>query len=126
GPSLHRPWPVPAAVQSSDIVASCPPLRVRPASKLSDSRDRFTEFDVADGPSMLFGRIAGLVIRFDGVRRGRKNGEVPPADNLGCGNGDISRDRHLDQSWRFRVERSLDICADIVLGLHFGCDFKAK
>src|SRR5439155_5079841 len=118
--------PVPAAVQSSEIVPSCPPLRVRPASKLSDSRDRFTEFDVAGGPSMLFGRIAGLVIRFDGVRRGRKNGEVPPADNLGRGDGDISRNRHLDQSWHFRVERSLDIRADIIHRLYFGCDFKAK
>src|SRR5437588_4851953 len=89
--------------------AILPSSQSSPASKLSDSRDRFTEFDVAGGPSMLFGRIAGLVIRFDGVRRGRKNGEVPPADNLGRGDGNISRNRHLDQSWRFRVERSLGI-----------------
>src|SRR6266571_5771537 len=98
----------------------------QPLRKLADSGYRLTQFDVAGGSAMLFGCIAGLVIRFDRFRCGRKNREVPPADNLGCGNGDISRDRHLDQSWRFRVERSLDIRADIIHRLHFGCDFKAK
>src|ERR1700730_978388 len=93
---------------------------------LASRRDGFGEFDVGGGTGMLFGRIARLVIRFDGIRCGRQHWEVPPTKNFGGGYRDSSCDRHFNQSGCIRVESELDSRADFLRRLYLGCDPEAE
>src|SRR6516164_4915130 len=75
---------------------------------------------------MLFGSVAGLVVRFGSGWRCRKDRKIPPSDNFGSCHGNVTGDGHFHERRSVRVESAFKRGSDLILGLYLGCDFKAE